>query len=84
MPDQPPVYYVTLREDGESIAPEFRWHDLPTPGFLFEHESRKYRVVEVCALVPPAEGEGRKVIECDVVEAYRWNPTQNRWLAVVP
>ncbi|MER5904328.1 hypothetical protein ABT150_30210 [Streptomyces mirabilis] len=84
MPDQPAHYYVTLHENEEKIGSEFAWRELPTPGLLFEHDSRKYRVREVCVLLPRAEGEEPKVVECDVVEAYRWDRTGGRWVAVVP
>ncbi|MFJ1607068.1 hypothetical protein ACIOHS_27400 [Streptomyces sp. NPDC088253] len=83
MPDQPARYYVTLRQDGEKVGVEFAWRELPTPGLLFEHDSRKYRVQEVCVLMPPAEDEEPKAVECDVVEAYRWDRTDGRWMAVV-
>lgn len=82
MTDRPARYFITLMKDGQRVAPDFEWCELPTPGLCFEASSIKYRVTEVCIGVP-ASGREPDGVECDVVEAYRWNKQRARWEAVV-
>jgi hypothetical protein len=81
MPDQPVHRYsVTLRKDGEQVGPTFPWREFPAPGLVFEHGDSKYRVKEVSVVVP-RQGAEPDVVECEVVEAYRWVKQQDRWVA---
>ncbi|MGV9913391.1 hypothetical protein [Streptomyces tendae] len=81
MPDEC-RYNVTLRQGNQAVGPEFICRQLPAPGLLFEHKSRKYRVEEVCLLVPPTADQEAQVVECDVAPAYDWDKEQGRWAPV--
>ncbi|WP_369172687.1 hypothetical protein AB5J49_34040 [Streptomyces sp. R28] len=71
------TYHVVLREEGRRIV-DFNWRQMPWKGLCFEHEQRKLRVVDISVRVPTM-GEQPYMVECDVVEAYRWVEDEERW-----
>ncbi|MEU1852950.1 hypothetical protein ABZ499_27705 [Streptomyces sp. NPDC019990] len=75
------LYSVTLHKDGEQVGATFPWRELPTPGLLFEHGDFKYRLKEVSVFVP-SQGAEPEIVDCEVVEAYKWVKNQDRWVAV--